>query len=235
MSPAADPIGLLDKWKEAMLRQESVRFEVETRAEGPDPRQTTWSGTLHLATTGFIGATLDAEITMRHQSRFGPRSYHAVEFDQGSETYIEHDQLTLPAGKKYVKIDYKAQVSWMWEVDRQISMDSNTYHPSGLFADLDRDTLRLVEATDDRYVLTAGRAVESNPATADDAPVTLTVWVDDKDRVTRAEQVSRGEDRHPYNKTTVLSDWGSAPPVQRPSPRIVASPAEVTAQPHHPR
>jgi hypothetical protein len=212
------------------MRQESVRFEVETNADGLDPRQTTWSGTLHLATTGFIGATLDAEVTMRHQSRFGPRSYHAVEFNQRRETYVEHNQLTLPAGKKYVKIDYKAQVSWMWEVDRQISMDSNTYHPSGLFADLDRDTLRLVDATNDRYVLTAGRAVESNPATANDAPVTLTVWVDN-DRVTRAEQASHGEDGHPHRKTTVLSDWGSAPPVHRPSPQIVANPAEVTWSP----
>lgn len=226
-----DPVALLETWKEVMTRQESVRFEVETRAEGPHARWTRWSGSLHLATTGFVGSTLRSETTMRHESRSGPRGYHAIELSEDRETYLEHHRLVLPGGKRYLRLDFATGAAWVWELDREISMDHDEFHPSGLFVDLDRDTLRLVEASGNRYRLAAGRAVESNPATSDDSEVTLTVWVDDQDRVTRAEQASRGDDGHPHRKTTTLSDWGAAPEVERPAPETVASPAEADLSP----
>lgn len=228
---AADPEVLLERWKEAIREQSSVRFEVDWRVEGTDPRRTTWTGVLHLATTGFPGTALSSETTMCRESKFGSGGYHAVVLDQGDETYVEHDRLVLPEGRRYVRLDHSSGAHWTWQLDQEIGTDSRNTHPSGLFTDLDRDTLRLVGSADGRYRLTAGRAVESNPATSDDAPVTLTAWVDEEDRVTRAEQVSRGEDGQTHRKTTVLSDWGAAPEVRRPAPETVADPAEAAWSP----
>lgn len=209
-----------------MLRQASVRVDVESREEEPAPARTTWTGVLHTATTGFLGTTLDSDITVRSESRFGPHGYHVVKFDRGTETYVEHDRVRLPAGKKYVKFDFGQQVMWMWTLESEISIGTRDVHPSSLFGDLDGDTLRLVEASDGRYVLTSGQAVESNPSTA--SGVTLTVWVDDENRVTRAEQVSHDSFGRPHWKTTALSEWGTAPPVARPSPDQVAALTEAT-------
>ncbi|HEU5474265.1 MAG TPA: hypothetical protein VFV67_26760 [Actinophytocola sp.] len=228
---AADPVELLDRWRDAMAHQGSVRFEVDTRAEGRDPWHTTWSGVLHLATSGFLGTTKDSDVTMRHESKYGRSGYHVVDFDDTRETYVEHTRLRLPVGKSFVRLDRDTQVPWVWDLTRQISMDSNDFHPSALFGDLDRDTLRLVAATGDRYVLAAGRAEESNPATSASSEVTLTVWTDDADRVTRAEQSSVGEDRQQHHTTTVFADWGAAPPVRRPPADTVAGMAEVTWSP----
>lgn len=222
----ADPKALLETWRDAMLRQASVRIDVESRAEGPTPSQTRWSGVLHTATTGFLGTTLDSDITVRGESQFGPHGYHVVKFDRGTETYVEHDRVRLPAGKKYVRFDFNQQVPWMWTLETEISIGTKDLHPSSLFVDLDDDTLRLVEASDDRYVLTSGQGVESNPSTA--SGVTLTVWVDDENRVTRTEQVSRDSSGQPHRKTTALSDWGTAPAVARPSPDVVADLTEAT-------
>jgi hypothetical protein len=221
----ADPKALLETWRDAMLRTASVRMEVENQVEGRTGWKTSSTAVLHTATTGFLGTTVASDIAVRHESQYGPSSFHVVKLEQGDETYVEHDDLTLPAGKKFVRFDHGQQVLWMWQLDSQISISTKDLYPGSVFVDLDRDTLRLVEADGDRYVLTAGRGVESNPSTT--GTVTITVWVDSDDRVTRAEQKSHDSSGNPSHKTTVLSDWGSAPAVERPSPDVVASLAEA--------
>jgi hypothetical protein len=219
----ADPVALLDQWLDTIRRQESVRFNVEIKVEGKDPRRRTFAGVQHINRSG--GATTQRDVTAHTENRYGVRDYRAVTLDD--YTYLQHDELTLPPGKTFAVLETKG-ASWTWNYLTDLSLNENDYHPGSVFGDLDRGTLRLVEHSGNRFVFGAGGVPHSGSYVNGD--VRLVVEVDDEDRVVRAERSGPSVDRQREHRIAEYSQWGTAPDVLRPAQETVAKPAEVVVR-----
>jgi hypothetical protein len=219
----ADPVALLDGWLATIRKQKSMRFNVEIKIEGNDPRQRTFAGVMHIDTGG--GAVSQQDVTGHLQQRYGVTDYRAVSLDQ--DIYLQHNDLTLPPGKTFAALEVQG-TSWVWHYLTNLSMSENDYHPSSVFSDLDRGTLRLVEHTDNRYEFSAGGVPHSGSYVNGD--VRLVVVVDDEDRVVRAERSGPSFDRQRERRIAEYSQWGTAPDVLRPTRETVAKPADVVVR-----
>lgn len=219
----ADPAALFTEWLDVVRRQQSVRFNVEIKVEGKDPRRSTYAGVRHVNTNG--GATTQLDVTAHNENRHGVTDYHAATL--GHDTYLQHSRLTTPQGKTFVHLDLNATV-WSGTYLTSLSMDERQYHPGNLFTDIDRKTLRLTERSGNRYVFNAGGIPHSGGFTQGD--VRLVVEVDDDDRVVRVEQTGPSPDGQQERRTAVYSQWGTAPDVLRPADQTVAKPSEVVVR-----
>ncbi|MGW6930515.1 hypothetical protein ACWGE0_10655 [Lentzea sp. NPDC054927] len=219
----ADPVALLDEWLDVVRRQESVRFTVEIKVEGKDPRRRTYAGVQHINTGG--GATTQRDLIAHFESRWGVTDYRALILDD--DTYLQHNELTLPPGKTFALLDTQG-ATWTWSYLTDLSLNENDYHPGSVFGDLDRGTLRLVEHTGNRYVFSAGGVPHSGSYVNGD--VRLVVDVDDDGRVVRAERSGPSVDRQQEHRVAEYSQWGTAPDVLRPAQETVAKPAEVSVR-----
>ncbi|MEU0880242.1 hypothetical protein ABZ345_16700 [Lentzea sp. NPDC005914] len=222
-SAPADPKTLLDQWLDVIRRQKSVRFNVEIKAEGNDPWRRTFAGVQHVNLGG--GAIEQRDVTAHTEYRYGVTDYRAVVL--GNDTYLQHDELTLPPGKTFAVLETQG-ASWTWNYLTNLSLNENDYHPGSVFGDLDRDTLRLIEHTGDRYVFSAGGVPHSGSYVNGD--VRLVVEVDDDDRVVKAERTGPSADRQQEHRIASYSQWGTAPDVLRPAAETVAKPAEVVVR-----
>ena len=218
----ADPAAMIDQWRDAIRRQESVRFNVEIVVEGNDPRRRTFAGVQHTDTSG--GATTQREVTAHFQSRHGVTDYRAVIL--GDDTYLQHDEFTLPPGRTLAHLNPKGG-TWVWSYLTNLSISEQDYHPGSLFGGIDRGTLRLVEQVDRRWVFSAGAVPESGRGKGQ---VRLVVEVDDDGHVVRVEQTAPSVDGQQERFTGVYSQWGTAPDVLRPPAETVAKPAEVVVR-----
>ncbi|MGW6448488.1 hypothetical protein [Lentzea sp. NPDC055074] len=215
----ADPVALVKAW--ASQRYESVRFDVRIQIEGEDPRSQTYAGVLHV---GSGGATTQEDVTAHREAREGTTDYRWLVV--GDDDYLRHSKLTLPPGKEFTSMGLN-DAPWVGPYARDLSMATQDYHPGNLFGDLDRDTLRLVEHEDDRYVFSAGGVPYSGGYTRGD--VRLVVEVDDENRVVRLEQTAPSFGKQLERRTAVYSQWGTAPDVLLPPRQTVAHPKEVKA------
>lgn len=219
----ADPVALLDRWLDVIRRQKSVRFNVEIKIEGNDPRRRAYAGVQHINTSG--GVTTQRELTAQFESKYGNSEYHAVILDH--DTYLRYDELVLPPGKTFAALDLQG-ANWTASYLTNLSLNESDYHPGSVFGDLDRDTLRLVEHDDNRYVFGAGGAPHSGSYVQGE--VRLVVEVDDGDRVVKAERNGPSHDRQQERRIAEYSQWGTAPDVLRPPQETVAKPAEVVVR-----
>lgn len=219
----ADPVALLDQWLDTIREQESVRFNVEIKVEGNDPRRRTFAGVLHVNRND--GTVTQQDVTAHMQQRYGVTDYRAVRFDQG--VYLQHNDLTLPPGKTFARLETQG-VSWVWNYRTNLTLTEIDYHPGNVFHDLDRGTIRLVLHDDNRYEFSAGGVPHSGSYVQGD--VRLVVVVDDEDRVVRAERSGPSVDRQQERSVAEYSQWGTAPDVLRPVDQSVAKPAEVVVR-----
>ncbi|MET9626834.1 hypothetical protein ABZX92_05155 [Lentzea sp. NPDC006480] len=219
----ADPKALLDQWLDVVRRQQSVRFNVEIKVEGNDPRRRTYAGVQHINTGG--GAVEQKDVTAHAESRWGVTDYRAMILDR--DTYLQHNELTLPTGKSFAVLETQG-ASWTWHYLTSLSLNEQEYDPGSVFADLDRDTLRLVGHDGDRYEFSAGGVPHSGGYTQGE--VRLVVEVDASDRVLKAERTGPSADRQQEHRIASYSQWGTAPDVLRPAAETVAKPAEVVVR-----
>jgi hypothetical protein len=144
----SDPVALLKSWRTSDYG--SVRFDVRIAVEGDDPSSRTYAGVLHVANGGAVE---QEDVTAHSVSRSGTTDYRWV--TAGRDRCLKHSDLTLPPGKEYSGMGLN-DAPWVGSYTRDLRMAAKDYHPSGLFDEIDRDTLRLVEHEDDRYVFSAG-------------------------------------------------------------------------------
>ncbi|GGN16252.1 hypothetical protein GCM10011609_66280 [Lentzea pudingi] len=216
----ADPVALVKGW--TSQRFESVRFDVRIQIEGKDPRSQTYAGVLHV---GSGGATTQEDVTAHREAGEGTADYRRLVV--GDDDYLSHSGLTLPPGKEFTSMGLN-DAPWVGPYARDLSMATQDYHPGNLFGDLDRDTIRLVEHEDDRYVFSAGGVPYSGGYTKGD--VRLVVEVDDENRPVRIEQTAPSFGKQLERRTVVYSQWGTAPDVLRPPQEKVAKPKDVVAR-----
>jgi hypothetical protein len=217
----ADPQALFKAWRWAILEYESVRFDVAIDVQGKDPRKRTYAGVQHVSSGG---ATTQEDVTARFESRDRPVDYRSITVD--GDSYLQHSDLTMPPGKTFSSMGLN-DAPWVGPYVRDLSLATQDYHAANLFTRVDRDTVRLVEQEDDRYVFSAGGVPYSGGYTKGE--VRLVVEQDDEGRVVRIEQTapSFGQREH---VTAVYSQWGTAPDVLRPAAETVAKPTEVVAR-----
>lgn len=219
----ADPVALLDQWLDTVREQESVRFSVEIRVEGDDPRRRTFAGVMHVDRNG--GAVTQQDVTAHVEQRYGVTDYRAVSLDQ--DVYLQHDDLTLPPGKAFARLDTRGTI-WVWNYLTNLTLAQNDYHPGNVFRDLDRATIRLVSHDGNRYEFSAGGVPHSGSYVK--GGVRLVVHVDDEDRVVRVERSGPSVGRQQESGVAEYSQWGTAPAVLRPVDPSVAKPAEVVVR-----
>ncbi|MFS8102293.1 hypothetical protein LFM09_34725 [Lentzea alba] len=222
-SAPADPKVLLKQWLDAVRWQKSVRFNVEIKVEGRDPRRRTFAGVQHVNVSG--GATEQQDVTAHIENSYRVIDYRALTL--GHDTYLQHSDLTLPPGRTFAQMGVGGGV-WVGRFGVDLSLDERAYDPGSLFTSIDRDTLRLVEREDNRYVLSAGGVPHSGGYTKGE--VRLVVVVDDEDRPLRVEQTAPTNDRQQEIRIAEYSQWGTAPDVLRPAAETVAKPSEVVVE-----
>ncbi|SFR22438.1 hypothetical protein SAMN04488564_106174 [Lentzea waywayandensis] len=217
----ADPVALLQEWRQTAQRQGSVRFDVKIEVEGKDPRRQSYAGVHHV---GSGGATTQEDVTAHVENRYRTTDYRWVTV--GDDGYLQHSGLTMPPGKTFSSMGLN-DAPWVGPYSSDLSMATQDYHPGNLFGDIDRDTVRLTEQDGGRYVFSAGGVPHSGGYANGD--VRLVVEVDDENRVVRVEQSGPSPDKQQACLTAVYSQWGTAPDVLRPPQETVAKPKEVLA------
>ncbi|RDI23800.1 hypothetical protein [Lentzea flaviverrucosa] len=218
----ADPVALLDGWRDAIGKQKSVRLDVKIDVEGKDPRKQTYAGVVHFS---WMGGTPQWDVTAHVENRYRTTDYRSVSVQH--DDYLSHSDLTLPPGKEFSSMGLN-DAPWVGPLSVELSLAAKEYRPSGVFTGIDRKTVRLVEHDGDRYVFAAGGVPHSGGYTNGD--VRLVVEVDDEDRVVRAERSTPSVDGQTERLTAVYSQWGTAPDVLRPPQEVVAKPKDVVAQ-----
>ncbi|HUQ60472.1 hypothetical protein [Lentzea sp.] len=213
-SAPADPAALFREWRQAIQEYGSVRFDVTI-----EPRKRTFAGVQHI---GNGGATAQQDVTAHIESKYRTIDYRSVQV--GDDGYLQHSGLLLPPGKTFSAMGLN-DAPWVGPYARDLSLDERYYHPGNLFADIDRDTVRLTEHSGTRYVFAAGGVPHSGGYTIGD--VRLVVETDDENRVVRVEQTMPSFDKQQERLTAVYSQWGTAPDVLRPPRETVAHPKEV--------
>lgn len=221
--PPVDPVAMLDQWSHSARFQESVRFNVEIRVDGHDPRRRTFAGVQHIDLAA--GATTKREVRAHFEDRHGVTDYLAVVL--GNDTYLQHTDLMLPAGKAMAHLDLQGG-AWVGPYLSNLSINERDYHPGNLFSGIDRKTVRLVQRARNQWVFNAGGVPHSGGY--HEGQVRLVVDLDDDGRVVRVEQSGPSADRQQEHFTAFYSQWGTAPDVLRPAQETVAKPAEVVAR-----
>ncbi len=225
-APAQAPPGSLEAWTERMREAGSVRFDAEFKSEGRQAWWWTRKGEMSPLSKGMhTEGTPEPTQRMveRVKSHYSEAVLESVAIERFSrEIYLQDTRLTLPQGKRWVKLD----LSTFPNVERDVVMTFNDLHPGSVFIDLDPSTLVISPGTDDqgvwRYELTAAANVESNPNTARKKPVEATVWVNHDGLPVKVEQRSTGDDGNRNTKVTKFSDWDSTPPVELPPAAEIA-------------
>ncbi|MET9227303.1 hypothetical protein [Lentzea sp. NPDC003310] len=215
----ADPVALLDGWRQGTGRQKSVRFDVRIEVVGKIPRKQSYTGVLH---SSWMGGTLQEDVTAHYESRDGTTDSRSVSVDH--DRYLRHSDLTLPPGKEFSSMGLNDAL-WVGPLTTELTLASREYRPGSLFTKIDRKTVRLTGRDGDRYVFEAGGVPHSGSYANGD--VRLVVEVDDEDRVVRVEQTTPTVDGQTEHLTAVYSQWGTAPDVPRPPAQTVAHPKEV--------
>jgi hypothetical protein len=218
----ADPQALFKEWRWAIQKYGSVRFDVAIAIEGKDPRKQTYVGVQHVSGGG---GTTQEDVTAHFESRDRPVDYRSITVD--GDDYLQHSDLTMPPGRTFSSLGLN-DAPWVGPYARDLSMATQDYHPGNMFSHIDRDTVRLVEHEDDRYVFSAGGVPYSGGYTRGD--VRLVVEQDDEGRVVRIEQTAPSFGQQREHLTAVYSQWGTAPDVLRPAAETVAKPSEVVVR-----
>ncbi|MCX2950950.1 hypothetical protein [Lentzea sp. NEAU-D7] len=218
----ADPVALIDGWREVMRKQKSVRLDVRTEVDGKHPRTEAYAGVLHFS---WMGGTPQWDVTAHVENRYGTTDYRSMRVHD--DEYLSHSDLTLPPGKEFSSMELNDAL-WVGTLSVELSLAQREYSPSGAFSEIDRKTVRLVEHDGDRYVFAAGGVPHSGGFT--DGDVRLVVEVDDENRPVRVERSAPTVDEQTERFTAVYSQWGTAPDVLRPPQEVVAKPKDVAAQ-----
>ncbi|MEV6713470.1 hypothetical protein AB0M48_15690 [Lentzea sp. NPDC051208] len=218
----ADPVALLDGWREVMRQQKSVRLDVKIEVGGKHPHEQAYAGVLHFS---GMGGTPQHDVTAHRESRYGTIDYRSVRVQD--DDYLSHSDLTLPPGKEFSGMGLDDAL-WVGALSVELSLAQQAYAPSGAFSGIDRKTLRLTEHDGDRYVFAAGGVPHSGGYTNGD--VRLVVEVDDENRPVRVERSAPTVDEQTERLTAVYSQWSTAPDVLRPPQEVVAKPKDVVVQ-----
>lgn len=230
-----DAGAMLSGWTERMRESESVRFDIETKAE--DPRRTwlTLQGELSPMSGGGMVSSHEpkpaSRLVRRSDSSYGNGVIETEAIEQDSTIYLRDSRLRVPAGKSWAHLQLNVTPNEYTSVRLALQDVS----PSMAFADLDRSSLTISGGQEEqldgvkttKYELSAGRAVETNPNTARGKRVMVTVWIGPDDLPVKVVQVSSGDGGYTYRKTSKFSGWNSTPAVELPPPDQIADPKEV--------
>jgi hypothetical protein len=237
---AQAPPGSVEGWIERMRQAGSVRFDVKFTSEGRQPRW--WTRTGEMSPLSKVwhqeGQPRPVQrMVQRSKSHYSDAVFESQAIERFSrEIYLQDTHVTMPPGKRWVKLDINAKATWAPNVERSAMLALYSVHPDSVFVDLDRQTLVISPGTADhadgvpswRYELTAAANVESNSNTARKKPVEATVWVNHSGLPVKVEQRSTGEDGNKNTTVTKYSDWDATPPVEIPPAAEIADAGTVT-------
>jgi hypothetical protein len=230
----ADPGSVLSYWIERMRESESVRFDIETKVEGPRPTWLILQGELSPMSDGAImsgGPEPVSRLVRRSDYADGSGVVETEAIERDSVIYMRDSRLRMPVGKSWADL----QLNVVPNEYTSVRLSLRDVSPSMAFADIDRSSLTISGGQEEqldgvqttKYELSAGRAVETNPNTARGKRVMVTVWIGPDDLPLKVVQVSSGDGGHTYRKTSKFTAWNSTPAVQLPAPDQIADPKDV--------